>query len=56
MARTPRRKPDKMRLLFNIENQSMSDKMIWDGRDAVWPTPATAEKAEKYLRLENKGQ
>jgi len=29
---------------------------IWDGRDAVWPTPATTEEAEKSLRLEGKDQ
>lgn len=27
---------------------------IWDGRDAVWPTRATPDEAEKSLRLENK--
>ena len=27
---------------------------IWDGRDAAWPTPATAEEAEKCLRLGSK--
>ena len=29
---------------------------IWDGRDAVWPTPATTEEAEKSLKLEGKDQ
>jgi hypothetical protein len=27
---------------------------IWDGRDAVWPTPATPEEAENFLRREHK--
>ena len=27
---------------------------IWDGRDVLWPTPATAEEAEISLRLEHK--
>jgi hypothetical protein len=29
---------------------------IWDGRDAVWPAPATADEAEKSLLLEHKSQ
>jgi hypothetical protein len=29
---------------------------IWDGRDAVWPAPATADGAEKSLLLEHKSQ
>ncbi len=27
---------------------------IWDGRDAVWPTPATTEESENFLRRERK--
>ena len=29
---------------------------IWDGRDAVWPAPATEREAENSLRFENRRQ